>query len=126
MYLVLTDPSAAAEIKILILILLAATLYFLPSIIGRKKRNASKIFALNLLLGATVVFWIFALGVEHGTAHSRYQRTRGPGNSLQRRPHSAAQARPLSLANDRRRYDCMEFDPDRGVLRGFTDGPIEF
>lgn len=36
-------------------------LYFLPSIIGREKRNFAAIFMLNLLLGWTVVGWIVAL-----------------------------------------------------------------
>jgi hypothetical protein len=36
-------------------------LYFLPAIVGRKKRAAVAIFALNLLLGASGVFWIIAL-----------------------------------------------------------------
>lgn len=43
------------------LILIALAIYFLPAIIGRKKRAALAIFALNLLLGSTVVFWIIAL-----------------------------------------------------------------
>jgi hypothetical protein len=36
-------------------------LYFLPSIIGREKRNFPAIFILNLLLGWTVIGWIVAL-----------------------------------------------------------------
>ena len=36
-------------------------LYFLPSLIGSKKRNAAAIFILNLLLGWTVVGWVVAL-----------------------------------------------------------------
>lgn len=45
------------------LFLLAAGLivYFLPSAIGRKKRNAGAIFALNLLTGWTVIGWIASL-----------------------------------------------------------------
>lgn len=45
-------------------ILLMALMYFLPSVIAfgvRKKQNAAAIFALNLLLGWTVVGWIAAL-----------------------------------------------------------------
>ncbi|TCD02489.1 superinfection immunity protein [Pedobacter psychroterrae] len=34
-------------------------LYLLPSIIGRKKRNALSIFLLNLFLGGTVIGCIF-------------------------------------------------------------------
>jgi predicted membrane protein len=35
--------------------------YFLPSIIGRKKRNAAAIFFLNFTLGWTLVGWIIAM-----------------------------------------------------------------
>lgn len=36
-------------------------IYFIPTIAGRKKRNANAIFALNLLLGWTVLGWVAAL-----------------------------------------------------------------
>ena len=36
-------------------------LYFLPSIIGSKKRNKVAIFIVNLLLGWTIVGWFVAL-----------------------------------------------------------------
>jgi uncharacterized membrane protein YqaE (UPF0057 family) len=36
-------------------------LYFLPSIIAAKKRNAGAIFVLNLLLGWTLIGWVAAL-----------------------------------------------------------------
>ena len=36
-------------------------IYFIPSIIGRKKSNSIWIFILNLLLGFTVIGWIAAL-----------------------------------------------------------------
>jgi hypothetical protein len=36
-------------------------LYFLPSLIGMRKRNAAPIFALNFFLGWTVIGWVFAL-----------------------------------------------------------------
>ena len=36
-------------------------LYLLPTIIGFRKRNASAIFALNLLLGWTLVGWVVSL-----------------------------------------------------------------
>lgn len=35
--------------------------YFLPAIVGRRKRNAGAIFLLNLLLGWTMIGWIVAL-----------------------------------------------------------------
>lgn len=40
---------------------LVLCLYFLPSLIGWNKRNYSAIYALNFLLGWTVVGWIVAL-----------------------------------------------------------------
>lgn len=45
----------------LIALALCVALYFLPSIIGRDKRNFAAIFILNLLLGWTVIGWIVAL-----------------------------------------------------------------
>lgn len=36
-------------------------LYFLPGIVGLHKRNAMAIFALDLLLGWTVMGWLVAL-----------------------------------------------------------------
>lgn len=44
-----------------LLILASVALYFLPSIVGRDKRNASAIFVLNLLLGWTLIGWVVAL-----------------------------------------------------------------
>jgi ABC-type Na+ efflux pump permease subunit len=40
-------------------------LYFVPSIVGRKKKNAQAIFVLNLLLGWTILGWIIALVWAH-------------------------------------------------------------
>jgi hypothetical protein len=40
---------------------LAVCLYFLPSIIGYKKKNFMAIFLLNLLLGWTFIGWVAAL-----------------------------------------------------------------
>jgi hypothetical protein len=37
------------------------TLYFLPSIVGRKKKNSDAIMVLNLFLGWTFVGWVVAL-----------------------------------------------------------------
>jgi len=45
----------------LVLLVLAVALYFLPTIIGRNKRNNRAIFALNLFLGWTLVGWVVAL-----------------------------------------------------------------
>jgi hypothetical protein len=40
---------------------LSLGLYFLPSLLGKDKRNAGAIFVLNLLLGWTFVGWVVAL-----------------------------------------------------------------
>ena len=45
---------------IVFLFILVVT-YFIPAIVGRKKRNAAAIFFLNLFLGWTVAGWIVAL-----------------------------------------------------------------
>jgi hypothetical protein len=45
----------------LILFAVLGILYFLPSAAGWKKRNATAIVALNLLLGWTIIGWIVAL-----------------------------------------------------------------
>jgi G:T-mismatch repair DNA endonuclease (very short patch repair protein) len=39
----------------------AFCLYFLPAIVGRKKRNRRAITVLNLLLGWTILGWVIAL-----------------------------------------------------------------
>jgi Superinfection immunity protein len=44
-----------------LLFLIGLFLYFLPSIIGRNKRNSGGIFVLNLLAGWTFIGWIVAL-----------------------------------------------------------------
>ena len=41
--------------------LLLLVVYFLPTVVGRHKRNVVGIFALNLLFGWTVVGWLGAL-----------------------------------------------------------------
>lgn len=46
---------------VLIRLVLILGIYFLPTIIGRNKRSANAIFALNLLLGWTILGWIGAL-----------------------------------------------------------------
>ena len=42
-------------------LLLGVAVYFLPTFIGFRKANAGAIFALNLLLGWTVLGWVGAL-----------------------------------------------------------------
>ncbi|MFZ0308769.1 MAG: superinfection immunity protein [Candidatus Sulfotelmatobacter sp.] len=44
-----------------IIVALLGILYFLPSAAGWKKRNATAIVALNVLLGWTIIGWIVAL-----------------------------------------------------------------
>lgn len=46
---------------LIILVLVGLPLYFLPSILGRNKRNAGTIFLINLLAGWIGVGWIIAL-----------------------------------------------------------------
>lgn len=36
-------------------------LYFLPSLVGKDKRNASAIFVLNFFLGWTLIGWVVAM-----------------------------------------------------------------
>ena len=43
------------------LFIISALLYFIPAIVGRKKRNARAIFWLNFFLGWTVVGWVGTL-----------------------------------------------------------------
>jgi hypothetical protein len=49
------DPAAGA-----LALIICGVLYFLPAIVGRKKRNSSAILWLNFLLGWTVAGWIVA------------------------------------------------------------------
>ena len=49
---------AILPILVVVFVLLA---YFLPSLIGSNKRNAGAIFALNLLLGWTLIGWVVSL-----------------------------------------------------------------
>ena len=42
-------------------LIFAVLLYFLPTIIGRHKRDAAGIFLVNLLFGWTVIGWVIAL-----------------------------------------------------------------
>ena len=44
-----------------VLFLIAVSIYFLPAIVGKDKRNAGAILVLNLLLGWTLIGWVVAL-----------------------------------------------------------------
>ena len=44
-----------------VFVIVALLIYFLPSVVARKKKNASAVFILNLFLGWTLLGWIAAL-----------------------------------------------------------------
>jgi hypothetical protein len=44
----------------MLVLIICGLLYFIPAIVGRKKRNSSAIFWLNFLLGWTFVGWVAA------------------------------------------------------------------
>ena len=45
----------------IVVLILGVLIYFIPSIVGKDKRNAGAIFVLNLLLGWTIIGWVGAL-----------------------------------------------------------------
>lgn len=56
-------------------LMLLLIVYFIPTMVGWRKRNADAIFVLNLLLGWTLIGWVVAL-----TWAVSYEATRpGPG-----------------------------------------------
>ncbi len=55
------EPRAGEALPGMIWLVIMGSVYFLPSIIGRDKRNYNAILALNLLLGWTLVGWVVAL-----------------------------------------------------------------
>ncbi|MBD0257063.1 MAG: superinfection immunity protein [Cytophagales bacterium] len=48
-------------VAVILIFVLGAMLYFLPTILGWNKRNVVAIFLLNLLLGWSLIGWIVAL-----------------------------------------------------------------
>jgi len=48
-------------ISFLFVIVAILGFYFLPTIVGRKKKNATAIFVLNFFLGWTFIGWLIAL-----------------------------------------------------------------
>ena len=46
--------------EVLLIILVALLLYFVPAYIGRRKSNSEAIFTLNLFFGWTIVGWMAA------------------------------------------------------------------
>jgi hypothetical protein len=53
--------GAPELILALVVLFITLSIYFLPTIIGRRKHNSTSIFLLNLLLGWTFIGWIVAL-----------------------------------------------------------------
>jgi hypothetical protein len=45
----------------LVVLAICLSLYFLPSIVGRNKKNRNAIIVLNLFLGWTFIGWVVAL-----------------------------------------------------------------
>jgi len=58
----------------MITLLLLTLLYFLPSIVGKDKKDAGAIFLVNLLLGWTVVGWVAAMVWACAADHPVYVR----------------------------------------------------
>ena len=57
-----SDASEASTFIVMAVVAVVGfLLYFLPAFAGRSKRNAAAIFALNLLLGWTLIGWVVAL-----------------------------------------------------------------
>lgn len=56
-----------------VLLLILATIYFLPTLIasGRGVRNTGSIVVLNIFLGWTLVGWVVALAMSFGTVDRR-------------------------------------------------------
>jgi uncharacterized membrane protein len=53
--------TLADALLVIAVAIVSLAVYFLPSIIGRRKRRASAITRLNLFLGWTVIGWIVAM-----------------------------------------------------------------
>ena len=56
-------PLSGPEVGAILILLIPVGIpvYFLPAILGRRKRNARAIFVLNLLVGWTFLGWVGAL-----------------------------------------------------------------
>lgn len=76
---------------------LLALVYFLPAILGRKKRQATALLALNFLLGWTVLGWIGALIWALSADNAAQVVVVPPPASA---PITAAPAVPLSIADE--------------------------
>jgi len=58
-----TNSAISGEVVLLLLVIGGLAFYFLPTLIaaGRRKRNTVAIFALNLLLGWSLIGWVISL-----------------------------------------------------------------
>jgi hypothetical protein len=56
-----TEDGGWEVVQGFLLMLILMVVYFVPAYVGRKKRNAAAILALNLLLGWTLIGWVVAL-----------------------------------------------------------------
>ena len=51
----------ASDLQATAILVVGLIVYFVPSYLGKDKRNSGAIFALNLLLGWTLIGWVVAL-----------------------------------------------------------------
>lgn len=58
---ILQVPANQSLFPILLLLVIGVLIYFLPAILGRKKRDATAIVLLNLFLGWSFIGWVVAL-----------------------------------------------------------------
>jgi hypothetical protein len=54
-------PTATGVLVMIAVTVVSLAVYLLPSIVGRRRRNANDIIKLNVLLGWTVIGWIVAM-----------------------------------------------------------------
>jgi hypothetical protein len=53
--------SGASGISLLCFVVIGILFYFLPTLVGRNKKNIVAIFMMNLLLGWSFIGWVIAL-----------------------------------------------------------------
>jgi hypothetical protein len=75
-FVIVWSSAVGAGVGMLILVLLAMGLYFLPSIIGavRKVPNIGSVLVINLFLGWTLVGWVVALAMAARSVPARQQQ----------------------------------------------------
>ena len=54
-------PTVTGVLLVIAVVVVSLAVYLLPSIVGRRRRNAGAIIKLNVLLGWTVIGWIVAM-----------------------------------------------------------------